>query len=401
MSGTHALLTPSGASRWARCPGALLLGKGKPNKTSVDAASGTLTHEIGECILLFNGALHADYGIGTEHEVDGFKFTVDQDRIERAQAYANNVLREPGQKFVEHRLDTSPILGIPGQYGTADCIALDPSGAVLIDGQEHKGVLSVHDLKDGAGHVVWAKNNLQGLIYGAAALYEFDMLAPFNAIRFCIHQPRVNHYDEWTYARAEIEHFISIIRPAAKLAFDLYHGNTDFTPAQHLNPGQEQCMWCPARGGCPARAKRIEDMFQVLTIKHEIDDAKLSEIYAKLDELESAISDFRTEAYNRALTGRTIAGYKLVRGNRGHRRWTDAKKAENLLAMAVDDDKLYEPRKLVSPTEIERIVGKKVYAKMDALKGLVEQPAGKPTLVPESDKREPIPSTEFAVIADA
>jgi len=397
----HALLSPSAASMWARCPGSLLLGKGRTRGPTEHSASGTLTHAIGEHILRGEGRHNPTewfYEVGSEHEVDGFKFTIDQDRLDRAQAYANNVLREPGQKYVEHKLDTSPILGIPNQFGRADCVTVDTQGAVLIDNVEHRGVISVHDLKDGAGHVVWAKNNLQGLIYGSAALYEFDMLAPFNAVRFCIHQPRVNHYDEWTYSRAEIEHFISVIRPAAKLAFDLFHGNVDFVPAQHLNPGQEQCTWCPARGSCPARAKRIGDMFGVLMVKHEIDDDALSDIYVKLDELEAAIKDFRAEAYARALAGRTIKGFKLVAGNRGRRFWKDKAQAEKLLAMVVDEDKLYEPRELVSPTEVERVVGKKAYKAMDALKALVGQADGAPTLVPESDKRDPIKKTEFEIL---
>jgi hypothetical protein len=396
MSGTHSLLAPSAAAMWARCPGALLLGKGRPDKATKDAAAGTCTHWLAEQLGRHGTA--PESFIGQEMEFDGFKILVDEDRAARARTYVENVAREPGARYIEHRLDTSLILGIPGQEGHSDTVTVDPLSMVLIDGVEHKGVISVHDLKDGIGHTVWAKNNLQGLIYGSAALYEFDLLAPFNAVRFCIHQPRLNHYDEWTYSRMEIEHFISIIRPAAKLAYDLYHGNTDFVPAVHLNAGEEQCLWCPARGGCPARAKRIVDMFAVLAVKHEIDDATLADIYVKLDELESAIHDFRAEAYTRAMAGRTINGFKLVLGNRGKRFWKDPVKAAQMLELTVDDDKLYEPRKLVSPTEIERVVGKSKYKQMDGLKALVDQAPASPTLVPESDKREPMKLTQFEVL---
>jgi Protein of unknown function (DUF2800) len=396
MSGAHSLLAPSDAARWARCAGALLLSKGREKKSSKDAAAGSCTHWLAE--QLGRQGTAPEDSIGHELEFDGFKILVDADRAARARTYVENVAREPGARYIEHRLDTSPILGIPGQEGHSDTVTVDPLSMVLIDGVEHKGVISVHDLKDGAGHTVWAKNNLQGLIYGAAALYEFDMVAPFNAVRFCIHQPRLNHYDEWTYSRTEIEHFISIIRPAAKLAYDLYHGNQEFTPAIHLNAGEEQCTWCPVRGGCPARAKRITDMFSALAVKHEIDDATLADIYVKLDELEAAIKDFRTEAYQRALAGHPIAGHKLVLGNRGRRFWKDAAKAESILALTVDEAKLYEPRSIVSPTEIERIIGKKAYKAMDALKNLVDQADGAPTLVPESDKRDPIKPLQFEVL---
>lgn len=403
MSGFHSLLAPSDAPRWARCAGALKMGTNK--KTSEDAASGTLTHRIGEIYLrlAIYGNAGADvedakcYTPGMEQEIEGFKFTIDEDRCERAQAYANNVMREPAAlRFVEHRLNTSPILGIPNQEGHSDVVALDPLGIVMIDNQELQGVVSVHDLKDGAGHTVYAKNNLQGLIYGAAALYEFDMLAPFNAVRFCIHQPRLHHYDEWAYSRVEIEHFISIIRPPAKLAYDLYYGNTDFDPAIHLNPGEEQCMWCPARGSCPARAKRIVDMFAALLVKHEIDDETLSRLYIQLDEVESACRDFRGEALHRALQGRKITGQKIVRGKRGKRYWKDPKAAESALLFLLDEAKVYEPREIVSPTTADKQL-KKLYA---AVKSLVDQPPGGLSLAPESDPREEITPVQFDVLPE-
>lgn len=393
MSGVHSLLAPSAAERWARCAGALLMGKGKPQTTSRDAASGTCTHWLAEQ-LLKTGAPPEQH-LGKELEFDGYKFIIEEDRCERVHAYARNLLREPGIRYIEHRLDTTPILGVPLQEGHSDCVTLDPLGSSLIDGVEHQGVISVHDLKDGIGHTVYAKNNLQGLIYCAAALWEFDILAPFTAVRFCIHQPRLNHYDEWTYSRMEIEHFISIIRGPAKLAYDLYHGSVDFDPKVHLNPGEEQCMWCPVRGSCPARAKRIVDMFAILAAKHEIDDATLSDIYVRLDEIEGACRDFRGEALARALNGRTIKGQKLVRGKSSARFWKDEKKAEAALQLLVEDDQLYEPRIIKSPTQIDKGATKKAYA---TVKGLVGQNPGGLSLVPVEDARPAVELAKFDVL---
>jgi hypothetical protein len=388
---SHSLLAPSAAAMWSRCVGALYMGKGRAKPATIDSASGTCTHSLGEC-LLKDGRLQVQ--VGDVVEVDGFKFTIDEDRIDRAKAYANNVLREPAShRFVEHRLDTSAILGIEGQEGHADCVALDPDSSVAIDGVELKGIVSVHDFKDG-NNIVYAKNNLQGLIYVASALYEFDLLADYRVARFCIHQPRQNHYDEWSYTRTEIEHFISIIRPAAKLAYDLYHGNVDFDPNLHLNAGDEQCKWCPVRGSCPARAKRIVDMFAKVLVKHEIDDNTLSEIYIRLDEVESACRDFRGEALHRALQGRRISGQKLVRGRKGKRSWVDSAKAQTALEMLLDDEKMYEPREIISPTAADKILK----SKYKLVKQYVTQADGGITLAPEIDPRDEITPLQFEVL---
>lgn len=398
MSGTHSILAPSDAERWARCVGAPHLSRGLPDVDAEYNASGTCSHWILEQDL--KGIAKADSWLGKEMEFGTFKFVIDEERIERIEETIQAIRREPGQMWVEKLLNTSPVFGVPGQEGHADIVKLDILGAVEINGVPQQGVLTVHDFKDGF-IIVNAKDNLQGLSYCAAALYEFDLVAPIGAIRFCIHQPKMHHYDEWTYTREEIEHFTAIIRPAAKLAYDIYHGNVEFDPAIHLNAGGIQCFWCPVRGACPARAKRIVDMFAPLIQKHELDDPTLSQIYMNLDEIEQACKDFRLEALRRALAGRTIDGQKLVKGKRGRRYWTvDADHVGVALeteanAKGIDANKVYEPRVPISPTQAEKLLKADGYANIAKI---VDQKDGSISLAPLADKREAVTLQQFPVV---
>jgi hypothetical protein len=395
MSGTHSILAPSGSSRWLRCVGALYLSRGVPSPDKEHSASGTCSHWLLQW-QLENPALDLDQWLGkdlTSGENPAFTFKVDEERLDRVRSCVAVINREPGEMLVERRLDTTPVLGVPDQEGHSDIIKLYPEGGAVVRDQLYKGVLSVHDYKDGY-LLVNAKDNTQGLIYLCAAMLEFELIGDFNAFRFCIHQPKLRHYDEWTYTRAELEAFMALIRPVAKLAYDIYHENVEFDPQQHLNAGEEQCTYCEVRGRCVARAKRVMSMFEPLVKRHELDDKSLGVVYAQLDEIEAAITDFRAESLRRAKLGVIVDGQKLVYGNKGRRQWTDKRAVADALSMTVTPevmDKLYEPREFVSPTTAEKIL-KKDYA---VLKDLVTQSEPQLRLVPLDHKGEAVTPIQF------
>jgi hypothetical protein len=242
--------------------------------------------------------------------------------------------------------------------------------------------------------LVNAKDNTQGLIYLCAAMIEFSLVGEFSAFRFCIHQPKLNHYDEWTYTRAELEAFMALIRPVAKLAYDIYHETVPFDPQLHLVAGDEQCTYCEVRGRCVARAKRIMSLFEPLIKRHELDDKSLGVVYKQLDEIEAAITDFRAEALRRAKLGVIVDGQKLVYGNKGKRTWVDKTKARSMMEMLADPEKIYEPREIISPTQAEKILKKDVYGALEA-EGLVTQSDPQLRLVPLDHKGEAVTPTQF------
>jgi hypothetical protein len=301
--------------------------------------------------------------------------------------------REPGEMLVEHGLNTTPVLGVPDQEGHSDIIKLYPEGGAVINGTVYRGVISVHDYKDGY-LLVNAKDNTQGLIYLCAAMIEFSLVGEFNAFRFCIHQPKLNHYDEWTYSPAELEAFMALIRPVAKLAYDIYHETVPFDPQLHLVAGDEQCTYCEVRGRCVARAKRIMSLFEPLIKRHELDDISLGVVYKQLDEIEAAITDFRAEALRRAKLGVIVDGQKLVYGNKGKRTWVDKTKARSMMEMLADPEKIYEPREIISPTQAEKILKKDVYGALEA-EGLVTQSDPQLRLVPLDHKGEAVTPIQF------
>ena len=395
MSGTHSILAPSGSSRWLRCVGALYLSRGVPDSDKEHSASGTCSHWLLQWQLEHpNGDL--DSWLGKEltfGENPPFKFVIDEERLDRVRSCVTVINREPGEMLVEHRLDTTPVLGVPDQEGHSDIIKLYPEGGSVINDQLHKGVLSVHDYKDGY-LLVNAKDNTQGLIYLCAAMLEFELIGDFNAFRFCIHQPKLHHYDEWTYTRAELEAFMQLIRPVAALAYGIYHETIPFDPQKHLSAGEEQCTYCEVRGRCVARAKRVMSLFEPLIQRHELDDASLGVVYAQLDEITAAVEDFRAEALRRAKLGVIVDGQKLVYGNKGKRVWVDKQKVEEALTMTLEPsvmEKLYEPREIVSPTQAQKIL-KTGY---EVVKDLVTQSEPQLRLVPLDHKGEAVTPIQF------
>jgi len=115
----------------------------------------------------------------------------------------------------------------------------------------------------------------------------------------------------------------------------------------------------------------------------------------QLDEIEAAVSDFRSEALRRAKMGVEIPGQKLVYGNRGKRKWTDERMAEVKLYKLLKAD-TYEPRTIISPTEAEKLL-KKDYA---PLASLVTQSDPQLRLVPLAHKGDAVKIQGFDPVKD-
>ena len=116
-------------------------------------------------------------------------------------------------------------------------------------------------------------------------------------------------------------------------------------------------------------------------------DTEVAEILDLADMITKWAKDIKDYAINMAVNeGKIWPGYKLVEG-RSRRKIVDPESAANALLDA-DYQDIYKPLDLKGITDLTKLVGKE---KLNTLIGkFIEKPEGKPTLVPLSDKREPI-----------
>ena len=381
----HSPLGPSGANTWVNCPGAIQAQEGYPNKSSEFAAEGTAAHEVAAWALE-EGKPAADL-IGQIITVPGsdgeaYTFTVDADMAEHVQSYIDYVLNLEGEvTAVEQRVYTP----IPECYGTADYIAWSPSTLHL----------DVADLKFGRGIKVFAKDNLQEIIYAWGAIRGLSKNGADLPVTITLHigQPRLGHFDSHTYTLLEIQEHILQIYPAALRALDL-------EDVERI-PGEKQCQWCRAKADCTELLASVQSAVVVqFPVEVEQPPMAVPDLAAAMDLVDLAkgwIKAVEGQVFDQLSRGQEVPGYKLVEG-RSIRQWGQSEEATKTLLrkkkMLVRD--ITEPR-LLSVAQLEKKLGKKAFK--EKFEDLVTKPVGKPSVAKASDKRPAInPSEQFEIL---
>lgn len=369
----HALLSPSSAHRWTRCPGSVPFTKNMAEESSEYAREGTLAHAFAAALLTKCGASAAVFAIREAgYDPDVMREYVDE--------YVNYVLSLQGYEelLVEQRLDLSPITGEPGAFGTAD--------AVVINDKR----LHIVDLKYGQGERVNAVDNPQLLLYAAAALETFDALGPFEEVEVHIVQPRLSHISSEAIAIDDFKERVEAIKAAASYALDTLKQPCD---EWHFNPHARTCKYCKGRGFCRAYARYSMSAAGVEPPASAgapyLTAEELAVCYARLDTIEQWVDAIRSETLERLFNGDPVPGYKLVSGREGIRKWSSDDEADKVLRRAhLKVDERYV-RKVISPTAVDKLVksGRIDTATHEKLSALVTRAPGKPTIVPASDKR--------------
>jgi len=379
-AGKHALLSPSSAARWMRCPASVVVTRDMPEDSSPYAIEGTCAHRLAE--LLLNGA----DGFPADEAAKVIAAGVDPDSlVEPVRVYVDYVRSLGSEIVTEVSLDISLITKEPEARGTSDAVVFS------------EGVLHVCDLKYGKGEPVSADGNPQLAIYAGAALAAFDFLGEIREVCMHIVQPRLNSISVWRVSVDELMAFLADVTRAGAQCLRLLDENRDpdTVPAEFFQPCAKACRFCRHRGKCAALAKyalSVAGLDLPAPLKASLDVQQLAYILDRIGLIKSWMGEVEAAAHAALMEGREVPGYKLVEGRAGSRKWTDESKAEKLLkAWKVPADFRYV-KSLISPTQAEKLLKLKTLTdeQWAELCGYVSREPGKPTVVPASDKRPAI-----------
>jgi hypothetical protein len=363
----HAKCSASGSHRWMKCTKSIQLESNLPESRSSYAEEGSYGHAVAEWKLRKYLKLKAGKKpVHREYDSKELEDAVDTyvnlaiEKISEARARSKDALI-----VVEIRVDFSR--WVTEGFGTCDLLTVSD------------GALEIIDLKMGKGVLVEAQNNPQLMIYALGALEMFQELYGVEVIRMHISQPRLNEgLSSWELSTEELLKWAEEeLKPKAELA---YNGEGSFVAGEH-------CRFCRAKAVCRERAQVNLDLAKYDFEDPEVlSDDEVSEILSKAEQLQSWAKDIWEYAQTEAVSGRKKwAGFKVVEG-RSNRKYTDEDKVVEAILNTGDytEDAIYN-KKLIGITDMERLIGKKTFKEL--LDDLIEKPAGKPALVPETDKR--------------
>ncbi len=366
-SRAHALLSASSAARWLKCPPSAVAAAMYPNKETTFTREGTKAHEVAEMVASACTTLR-EVKYDTLQETDP---EVTAEMIRCAEAYRDYIqeqITDPDATLLlEQRLDFSP--WVPNGFGTGDCIIIQ------------RNTLHIIDYKYGKGVEVSAVENPQMRLYALGALNEFGMIYDVDTVQTHIFQPRIGNISTEELSRAKLEAWGETIKPVALKAAE---GKGRHVAGDH-------CRWCPHAGDCPTLARTCSKVFDDNGGKTEVPclaPFQVAAILQKADMITAWLKAVKDRALMSLLDGQEVPGYKVVEGKQGNRKWDDDDKVYGVLLERGYKTGEVTETKLLSPSQMDKAIGKKVVAEL--LADHVTRSPGAPTVVPASDKRPPL-----------
>ena len=361
MPGDHAVLSASSSGRWLSCTPSARLELEFDNVESEAAREGTAAHALAEhklkkALKMRSRRPNSEYDSDEMEEcTDGYVAYVMELVVQARQKCSDPIV------LIEQRLDFSD--WVPDGFGTGDCV-------LVADGTLH-----IVDLKYGMGVLVDAEENPQMKLYALGALRLFDALYDIREVSLTIYQPRRENISNWTTTVEELKTWAEdVLRERARMAFN---GEGEYVPGSW-------CTFCRAAIKCRARAeeklKLAQKEFRLPPLLSDDEIEAILEILPDLTKWANEISDYALDAA--VNHGRQWKGFKVVEG-RSVRKYKDEEAVAEAAREAGFND-IYR-QSLIPMTEMERLMGKSRFE--EVLGNLIYKPAGKPTLVPVSDRR--------------
>lgn len=364
----HSPFGGSSIPRIILCPGSVNEElKVAPSPSSPAAEHGTMLHEVMERELLGQPSEYLNLDIP-----DAAAIMECLEYVEKVEAEYTEAMM--AQRGIEQETSLKTF-NIKDVEGTADIVI---SSEIRVD---------IIDWKFGSGVPVDAYENMQGLVY-AAGVMEFDdeHMSPDFPIYIHIAQPFLSSFTVWQITYKELLGYVERVRTAV---------NQAWLPNPPLNPGLKQCRFCDARMSCKERHAATKNdavaVFSAMTAPQAVSDEQIGKLLEKATAIQQYIKDAQKYVADKLTKGEPFPGFKMVAG-RGKRVWVDEVKAENwLIKEGFDDEQIYiTKRTFITAPKAEKL--DKKYKKNEELQALMLKVAGKPTVVPEADKRKALPN---------
>ncbi|WP_196600089.1 DUF2800 domain-containing protein [Pectinatus frisingensis] len=367
----HAILSASGSKRWLACPPSALLETKFPDTSSEAAREGTFAHYVAEKIL--SNYLSKEPLIENQllSPLRGREF-YSEDLIGYVREYTDACIEKINAAkaadtmavaFIEEKLDFSK--WVPKGFGTGDCVIISD------------GILEIIDLKYGKGVPVSAEGNTQMQLYALGAIDTYNMLYDFDLVRMTIVQPRNGGVSQQEKSVKELlEWACDVVQPTAAWAIK---GEGELCAGDH-------CQFCRAALKCKTYSDYCMEIAKLEFSGAELlDDEDIVLVLERVDHLVSYAKKIKEFALGEALNGKKWTGFKIVEGKSRRVYSDDSKVADTLTTAGYKTDQIFKPKELLGLTEMQKLLTKKKFDTL--LSDLITKPAGKPALVPATDKR--------------
>lgn len=323
-------LQASSVSRVLKCPGSMTLESRLPDKYRFFAYKnaaefGTLCHAAGESRLLHKGRVSQDLIMKIDQHP---RF---EDIFYISDEYAKAVLaRKPksGKLHVEEKFRAT-ICGV-------DCVAKSDAFYVTPD------KIIKFDLK--SGNFDYTESATAQMMFAAQLWCYIHDRDNQRHVEVCTVQPafynearRIVVTGNYRFGAWKFEDFVAGIISRQK----------EFNPGDH-------CKMCPAILTCKVVKNLVEEYFE-MSKKATKEDLNFKALYEKKEAVIAFFKALDSYLLTEMESGKRIPGMYLA-DSFGHRRWND--EGEVIAKLKYLKDKIFAPRELKTPAQMEKIAGK-------------------------------------------